>query len=656
MKPGEIRPIVICVFRDNDRVFVAEYDDPATGTQFYRPLGGALRFGEYSRECIIREIREELSAEIQDLAYLGTIENIFTYAGQPGHEIVLVYQANFVDLRLYETQPLRCQEDDSSEFVATWKPMDDFRTGTAPLYPTGLLDLLDRNLGTRIHTDVTDGHGSEKEIRDNPSNPCTKEKHMSTDPDFLHVKGAEIVNGRGETVHLRGFCLGGWMNMENFITGYPGHESGLRAAVANVLGEAKARFFFERFLHYFIAEDDLRFLKSLGCTVVRVPFNYRHFESDDRPFEYKPEGFALLDRVIGWARAQGLYVILDLHAVQGWQNGGWHSDNPTTTALFWGQKVFEERAVALWEELARRYRNEAFVAGYNVMNEPNTADAKWLNRFYRRVTAAIRAIDPHHILFLEGNRDSQQFHELEPPFDGNTVYSSHNYVVPGLESGKYPGTFDGEVYDHARLEQGYLERTAFMREHHVPHWFGEFGCLFTDPALEASRLRTLADLIDIAEQYGDHWTIWTYKDIGKMGLVYADPESEWMRRTRSVRQAKTTLRCDSWIERHESTIEGLIGQIGDYVRTVVGGNTTGGAVGDRPQQGGLPGDWANLNDTLRWAICDGALSRALLPAFAEQFRGMNEAEIDEMVQSFALSNCIQREGMAQVVRVRALEG
>ena len=143
---------------------------------------------------------------------------------------------------------------------------------------------------------------------------------MNRDPNFLHVKSSQIVNGRGQVVRLRGFCLGGWMNMENFITGYPGHESGQRMAVAHVLSEDRARFFFDRFLHYFVMEDDLVFIKGLGCSVVRIPFNYRHFESDDWPFEYKPEGFALLDRVIGWARAQQLYVILDLHAVPGWQN------------------------------------------------------------------------------------------------------------------------------------------------------------------------------------------------------------------------------------------------------------------------------------------------------------------------------------------------
>ena len=36
------------------------------------------------------------------------------------------------------------------------------------------------------------------------------------------MEGARIVAG-SEPVVLRGFGLGGWMNMENFITGYAGN-------------------------------------------------------------------------------------------------------------------------------------------------------------------------------------------------------------------------------------------------------------------------------------------------------------------------------------------------------------------------------------------------------------------------------------------------
>ena len=143
MKPGQIRPIVICVFRDKDRLFLAEYYDPSKKETFYRPLGGAIAFGEYSRECIVREIQEEMGAEIKDLTYIDMMENIFIFDGKPGHEIVLVYEANFVDSRLYEAESVRCEEN-GGEFVAVWKSISEFRAGKVPLYPEGLLDLLDK--------------------------------------------------------------------------------------------------------------------------------------------------------------------------------------------------------------------------------------------------------------------------------------------------------------------------------------------------------------------------------------------------------------------------------------------------------------------------------------------------------------------------------
>ena len=453
----------------------------------------------------------------------------------------------------------------------------------------------------------------------------------SQETNFLHVQGEKIVNGRGETVLLRGFCLGGWMNMENFITGYPGHESGLRAAVAQVLGAEKARFFFERFLQYFIQKDDLRFIKDLGCNVIRIALNYRHFEADDRPFEYKAEGLTLLDNIIGLARELQLYVILDLHAVQGWQNRGWHCDNSSGEPRFFGQKVFEDRAVALWQEFAQRYRDEAFVAGYNVMNEPDADKVIWLNHYYRRVTESIRLIDTRHIIFLEGNRCSQQFDVLDPPFDRNTVYSSHNYVEP--MDGVYPGVFNGEAFDQARLERDYRSRASFMLRHKVPNWVGEFGCIYDNPALTESNLRVMNDMIDIIEGHGHHWSIWTYKDIGLMGAVLVNPESEWMRRTLPGRRSKTLLRCDSWIERQSQLIDSLVRQIAELTEEVV------------PTL-----NLSDLQTKLQFGIQDGLLSQALLPAFAEQFRGMSETEIDDMMQSFAFKNCQPRQGLVQLLR------
>jgi hypothetical protein len=78
---------------------------------------------------------------------------------------------------------------------------------------------------------------------------------MTKDTHFLTTKGPQIVNQDGQTVTLRGFGLGGWMNMENFITGYSANEEAQRQVIRDVLGQEKYEFFFDRFLEYFFTDQ-----------------------------------------------------------------------------------------------------------------------------------------------------------------------------------------------------------------------------------------------------------------------------------------------------------------------------------------------------------------------------------------------------------------
>jgi 8-oxo-dGTP pyrophosphatase MutT (NUDIX family) len=143
MKKNKIRPLAICVFRNNDRILVAEGYDPLKKQTFYRPLGGGIEFGEYSEQTIRRELMEEIGAEVGDLKYLGTLENIFIFNGMPGHEIVQVYDGVLTDSGLYEQAVIEGNEADVDEsFKAVWKSLDEFGEGKSILYPTGLLALL----------------------------------------------------------------------------------------------------------------------------------------------------------------------------------------------------------------------------------------------------------------------------------------------------------------------------------------------------------------------------------------------------------------------------------------------------------------------------------------------------------------------------------
>src|SRR5215831_7232998 len=173
--------------------------------------------------------------------------------------------------------------------------------------------------------------------------------------DVLQVRGGDLVTPEGQTIRLRGVGLGGWMNMENFITGFPGTESALRESLCNVVGAELSEHLFDRFLETFFGPEDARHLSSLGLNLVRLPVNYHHFEDDMRPFEIKEEGFRHLDRAIDVCAREGIYTVIDLHALPGGQSGEWHADNAGHQALFWRHRHFQDRVVHLWKVIAARY-------------------------------------------------------------------------------------------------------------------------------------------------------------------------------------------------------------------------------------------------------------------------------------------------------------
>ena len=140
---NKIRPLAICIFRKNDRILVAEGYDPVKNEHFYRPLGGGIEFGEYSEQTIRRELMEEIGAEVCELKYLGTLENVYVFNGTPGHEIIRIYDGVLKDAELYELPEIIGREMDIDvTFRAVWKPIDEFGAGKSILYPTGLLELL----------------------------------------------------------------------------------------------------------------------------------------------------------------------------------------------------------------------------------------------------------------------------------------------------------------------------------------------------------------------------------------------------------------------------------------------------------------------------------------------------------------------------------
>ena len=281
----------------------------------------------------------------------------------------------------------------------------------------------------------------------------------------LRVDGEAIVDGEGNRVVLRGVGLGGWMNMENFITGYPATESQMRAAVAAVLGPERAARFFDRLLTRFF-EDERRARcspssASTACgsrsTTATSSATIARSSCARRASSASTASCAL-------CAEHGIYSVIDLHAVPGCQNQHWHSDNPTHIAAFWQHPHFQDRVVHLWQAFATRYRDEPWVGGYNLLNEPADPSGAVVGPFHDRLVAAVREIDADHIVFVDGNTYSTDFSMFAEPYE-NAVYACHDYARAGMAfGGPYPGETQGQWIDRDFLEEKFLERSRYQRE------------------------------------------------------------------------------------------------------------------------------------------------------------------------------------------------
>lgn len=334
-----------------------------------------------------------------------------------------------------------------------------------------------------------------------------------------------VVNGK--PIILRGWALGSWMNFEHFMLGIPGTNSMIQQAFADVYGKENARVWLNSLLDQFVKEEDIRYLKEIGINSIRIPFGYHYFIDDRNPDVFLEEGFQILDRVVKLCEKNELYVILDLHSVPGSQNTDWHSDNITGQALFWQYRCFQGQIVDLWRELASRYADNPYIAGYDILNEPGFGLGRdVLNGFYSRVIAAIREVDENHILFLEGDDFGRNFEQLEEPDDLQIAYTVHFYPFVLEEN-----VLDPQLDDMKRMKifaNIFNRQLETLKHRNRPIWCGESGYEVL-AGLEEFYSLLLRHNINLCEDNNISWNLWTYKDAGRMGVAVPGKESDWMK-------------------------------------------------------------------------------------------------------------------------------
>lgn len=309
--------------------------------------------------------------------------------------------------------------------------------------------------------------------------------------DFYRTEGTRIVAPNGMPEMKRGIGLGGWLVPEGYMLHTPGHwgPTRINTAIVDLIGENDAREFWALYRRHHVAEADVELIAEWGFDHVRLPLHY-NLLYDEANQSFLEEGFATIDSLLIWSERNNLGVILDMHAAPGAQSDGPIADSDGTARLWTEPDPYQDMLVAIWEEIARRYAEEPYLIGYDLINEPVTPDSitepgRTLRALYVRITDAIRQVDTNHIVFIEGNYFATTFDFLVPPFDSNMVYTFHKYWNP-----PNAGTIN------------YL--LAIRDNNNVPLWLGETG---ENSNVWYYGTRKLAEDNDIP------WNFWTHKKI-----------------------------------------------------------------------------------------------------------------------------------------------
>mgnify|MGYP001212056425 CR=1 FL=1 len=257
---------------------------------------------------------------------------------------------------------------------------------------------------------------------------------------FVRRDHQYVLDHLGRPLILQGVGLNGWLLPEGYMfksvreINRPRH---FYAWTEELLGKKDSDTFWEAFRDRFITEEDIKWIKSEGYNSVRVPFDYAVlFEESETEETLKPKasGFRFLDRLIAWCHDHEVYVILDLHGAPGGQTGANIDNSKADHPDLFVNEIYQKQTINLWTFLANRYKDEVFVAAYDLLNEPLPNHFKMYNDklvpLYEKIIKGIRNVDPYHMIQLEGTHWATEVDVFDRLLDDNSMIHFHKYWSP----------------------------------------------------------------------------------------------------------------------------------------------------------------------------------------------------------------------------------
>jgi len=329
---------------------------------------------------------------------------------------------------------------------------------------------------------------------------------------FLHRDGQKIVDANGNNIILRGLGLGGWMVQEGYMMqtqSFASPQYQIKQKIQDVVGEQGTKEFYAAYKANGITKRDVDSLAAWGFNSIRLPMHYNLYTppieaEKNNEITWIEEGFTMTDNLLKWCAENKIYLILDLHAAPGGQgNDAAISDYDTTKPSLWESEANQKKMIALWKKLAARYRDNPWIGGYDIINEPNwnfTGTNKNgcdessngpLRDLMVAVTKAIREVDTNHLVIIEGNCWGNNYNGIFPLWDENIALSFHKYW-------------------NYNDEESIQKMLDYRTQYNVPIWLGESG--------ENSNV-WFKDALTLVETNNIGWAFWPMKKIENIAGV-----------------------------------------------------------------------------------------------------------------------------------------
>lgn len=248
-------------------------------------------------------------------------------------------------------------------------------------------------------------------------------------------------------------------------------------------------------------------IKQAGFQCVRLPVRFSDY-ADKSVSDYPLDETFMkkIDAYVNAALKQHLTLILDLHHFIGIM------DDPQNN---------KDCLVAIWKQLAIRYRDYPDTLVFELLNEPqNNLDSNTWNNILADTVKTIRTIDKKHFLIVGGvNYNSiDSLSTLKLPKDNRLIVTIHYYEPDNV-------TFQGDPY-HKGYENlnniawnGTAEEVSYLNsrlgtakawadKHNVPLFLGEFGISKEAPA--QTRVNWTSAVASEANKLGISYGYWEF--------------------------------------------------------------------------------------------------------------------------------------------------